>query len=83
MEDPGADLEAVRAVDRIVIITGKAEDVEDRLNDYLVGHIYLYGRSRNDSVSLWNSKSKAKEPAFYFMDGCRRIIKKEITLLRE
>ena len=24
MEDPGADLEAVRAVDRIVIITGKA-----------------------------------------------------------
>ena len=27
--------------------------------------IYLYGRSRNDSVSLWNSKSKAKEPAFY------------------
>lgn len=31
VEDPGADLEAVRAVDRIVIITGKAEDVEDRL----------------------------------------------------
>ncbi|MFR8180250.1 MAG: hypothetical protein ACLU80_10455 [Dorea sp.] len=31
VEDPVADLEAVRAVDRIVIITGKAEDVEDRL----------------------------------------------------
>lgn len=31
VEDAGADLEAVRAVDRIVIITGKAEDVEDRL----------------------------------------------------
>lgn len=31
VEDPGADLEAVRAVDRIVIITGKEEDAEDRL----------------------------------------------------
>ena len=31
VEDPGADLEAVRAVDRIVIITGNAEDVDDRL----------------------------------------------------
>ena len=27
----GEDLEAVRAVGRIVIITGKAEDAEDRL----------------------------------------------------
>ena len=31
VEDPGANLEAVRAVGRIVIITGKAEDAEDRL----------------------------------------------------
>ena len=31
VEDLGEDLEAVRAVGRIVIITGKAEDAEDRL----------------------------------------------------
>lgn len=31
VEDLGEDLEAVRAVGRIVIITGKAEDAEDWL----------------------------------------------------
>lgn len=41
VEDPGADLEAVRAVDRIVIITGKAEDVEDRLK-WLSGGAHLF-----------------------------------------
>ncbi|MFQ8894412.1 MAG: hypothetical protein ACLR6Z_05030 [Dorea sp.] len=29
------------------------------------GTFICMARSRNDSVSLWNSKSKAKEPAFY------------------
>ena len=43
MEDPGADLEAVRAVDRIVIITGKAEDVEDRLKCLSGGaHLFVW-----------------------------------------